>query len=131
VRLNQLSEADISHNYAPNQADWPGIEMSKLLAGMVAKLLPTDDTHIQILPSKEPWASTIKITHRGRISRSVDIQIVVKPEEAYAKIVIPGTIGIPRPGQRVIKAQELNRYDLMDPRSFEKSAAEAAKYLTA
>lgn len=131
MRLTSLNEAIVSHKYDSKQSEWPGIQMSKVLVDFVSKLLPTDNTHIQILPRKEEWASTIKITHKnaaGR-SKSVEIHVIVKPEEAYASIRTPGTIGVLRPGQRPVQQIEINRYDLIDPRSFEKSAAAAVEYL--
>jgi hypothetical protein len=135
MKLKALAEALISHHYSPAQEQWPGIEMSKLLAGMVSGHLPTNDTHIQILPRKEEWASTIKITHRGRTSKSVEIHVVVKPDEAYARVTIPGTTGMQRPTSwgtlsSPTPAREIARCELIDPKSFEKAAEAAAEYLT-
>ena len=125
MKLTQLSEAIISNKCQAKDADRPGIEMSKVLADLASKALPGEDATIQILPRQNEWASTVKINANGK---SIDIDITATPTEAYAKVVIPGSVGT-RPGVRQIKPREISRYDLMDPLSFEKSVNDAVKYL--
>lgn len=128
-KLNSLYEAIIYKDLTPAQEKIPGIQMSVTIAGHLARLFGQEQAIIQILPRTGEWASTVRASYKGK---NIEINVIVNDQNAICKVMKPkppGNVRSPYSFGRAIEPQPLAQFDLMQPDSFERSAAEAYKYL--
>ncbi len=131
MKISSLHES-ISHHYREDQANWPGIKISKIMAEMLAKMWDansSDDIHIQILPRQEQWYAMIKASANGK---HVVIDVEFRPKQVgVARIYVPRRTvgGASIPGRAQPKDKELDTFDIMNPDSFKFSTQTAYDYL--